>query len=114
MRTKGEVVNSLKNIIKANKQEAFLTDRFIYNLFIKYAKLLIRRQDSSNKLMKFNPIFQTIDYIELIEVDKVQASCAGIKSNKTIKRTKDRLPDFFEGYWGALIRAVTSIDASVE
>jgi len=114
MRTIGEVVSTLKNIIKANKQEAFLTDRFIYNLFLKYAKLLIKRQDSSNKLMKFNPVFQSIDYVELIEIDKVQAKCAGIKSNKTIKRTKDRLPHFFEGYWGALIRAVTSIDGSEE
>ena len=74
----------------------------------------MRRQDSSNKLMKFNPVFQTISYLELIDIDKVEAKCAGIKSDIIIKRTKLKLPSFFEGYWGALIRSVTSIDGSEE
>lgn len=114
MRTKGEVINTLKNIIKSNKKESFLTDRYIYHLFLKHAKLLIRRLDSTNKLMKFNPIFQTIDCLELIDVDKVQAKCIGIKTKLTIKRTKHKLPNIFEGYWGALIRSVSSIDGSIE
>ena len=74
----------------------------------------MRRQDSQNKLSKFNSIWQTLPCLELIEIDKVEACCAGIKSGRTIMRTKDKLPTFMEGYWGPLIRSVTSIDGSQE
>ena len=53
-------------------------------------------------------------FVELIEVDKVEAKCSGIQSGCTIMRTKDKLPIFMEGYWGPLIRSVTSIDGSTE
>ena len=114
MRTVGEVVSTLKNLIKAVKQDSFLTDRFVYNLFLKNAKMIMRRQDSQNKVMKFNPVFQSINYLELEEIDKVEARCSGIKCDCTIMRTKCKLPNFVEGYWGALIRSVTSIDGSDE
>jgi hypothetical protein len=45
-------------------------------------------------------------------VDKVEACCTGIKSDCKIKRTKDKLPVFMQGYYGPLIRAVTSLDNS--
>jgi hypothetical protein len=50
----------------------------------------------------------------LIEVDKVEAECTGIQSGCTIKRTKNKLPNMMEGYWGPLIRTVSSIDGSRE
>tara|TARA_Y100000593_G_C4310432_1_gene338068 strand:- start:2821 stop:3342 length:522 start_codon:yes stop_codon:yes gene_type:complete len=64
--------------------------------------------------MKFNSVWQALPFVELIEVDKVEAKCSGIQSGCTIKRTKDKLPTFMEGYWGPLIRTVSSIDASIE
>lgn len=100
--------------MKAVKQDAFLTDRFIYSVVSKHAKFLMKREDSGNKLMRFNSIFQTMDYVELIEIDKVEACCTGIKSGCKFYRTKDKLPVFLEGYWGPLIRNVTSLDASEE
>ena len=39
------------------EHDAFLTDRYIYSLVIKFAQLLMRRQDSANKLMKFLILF---------------------------------------------------------
>jgi hypothetical protein len=79
---------------------------------MKYAKLLMRRQDTLNKLMKFNSVFQTLNFVELIEVDRAEADCRGIDTGCYFKRTKDKLPTMMEGYWGPLIRAVTSIDLS--
>jgi hypothetical protein len=114
MTTIGTVVSRIKNQVKAVRQDAFLTDRYVYSVTIKYAQVLMRRQDSQNKLMKFNSIWQTLPCVELIEVDKIEACCAGIKSGCTIKRTKDKLPTFMEGYWGPLIRTVSSIDGSFE
>jgi hypothetical protein len=114
MVTIGTVVSRVKNQVKSVRQDAFLTNRYVYNVIIKYAQVLMRRQDSQNKLSKFNSIWQTLPCLELIEIDKVEACCAGIKSGRTIMRTKDKLPTFMEGYWGPLIRSVTSIDGSQE
>ena len=112
--TIGEVISRIRNQMKAVKQDAFLTDRFIYSVISKHAKWLMKREDANNKLMRFNSIFQTMDYVELIEIDKIEASCIGLKSNCTFRRSKDKLPLFLEGYWGPLIRTVSSLDGSEE
>ena len=114
MTTIGEVVSRVRQSIKAEVQDAFMTDRYIYSLIEKHAQLFMRRQDSANKLMKFNSVWQSLPFVDLIEVDKVEAKCSGIQSGCTIKRTKDKLPTFMEGYWGPLIRTVSSIDTSIE
>ena len=110
----GEVISRVRGQVKAESQDAFVTDRYVYSLILKFAQLLIRRQDHANKLLKFSAIWKTLPFIELIEVDKVEAHCTGIQSGCTIKRTKTKLPKMLEGYWGALIRTVSSIDGSTE
>jgi hypothetical protein len=64
--------------------------------------------------MAFSGAMQTLDFVELIEIDKVEACCTGIKSNCKIKRTKDKLPVFLQGYYGPLIRTISSLDNSEE
>jgi hypothetical protein len=110
--TIGDVISRIRNQVKGSKQDAFVTDRMIYSFVLKHAKWLMRREDGKNKLMAFSSVIQTMDYVELIEVDKVEACCTGVRSDCTIKRTKDKLPIFMQGYYGPLIRAVSSIDAS--
>jgi len=114
MTTIGQVVSRVRESIKAEVQDSFVTDRYLYSLILKYGQLLMRRQDNANKLMKFNSVWQSLPFVELIEVDKVEAKCSGIQSGCTIKRTKEKLPMFMEGYWGPLIRTVSSIDGSIE
>lgn len=114
MTTRGESISRIRNLIKGVKQDSFITDRFLYSIIIKYAKTLIRRQDNENKIMKFQSLFESIPCIELIEVDKVEACCSGIKTRCTIRRTKDRLPEIFEGVYGPLFRGITSLDRSIE
>ena len=93
-----EAISRIRGQVKAEVQDAFVTDRYIYSLIEKYAQVLMRRQDYANKLMKFNSVWKTLPYIELIDVDKVEAHCAGITSGCTIKRSKKKLPSMFEGY----------------
>jgi hypothetical protein len=112
--TIGNVISRLRLQIKSVRQDAFITDRMIYTFIIKHAKWLMKREDSKNKLLTFSGVVQTMDFVELIEVDKVEACCTGIKSDCTIKRTKDKLPIFLQGYYGPLIRSVTSLDSSEE
>jgi hypothetical protein len=112
--TIGDVVSRLRNQMKAVKQESFMTDRMIYTFVLKIAKFLMKREDGKMKLLSFSGVIQTMDFVELIEIDKVEACCTGISSNCTIKRTKDKLPIFLQGYFGPLIRTIASLDGSEE
>lgn len=51
--TIGDVVSRLRNQLKGNKQDAFMTDRMIYAFVLKHAKWLMKREDSKNKLLVF-------------------------------------------------------------
>tara|TARA_Y100001938_G_C7935874_1_gene351739 strand:- start:100 stop:771 length:672 start_codon:yes stop_codon:yes gene_type:complete len=114
MTTIGEAISRLRGQLKAESEDSFMTDRYIYSLIKKYAQLLMRRQDHASKLMKFNSVWQELKYVDLIEVDKIEAHCSGVQTGCIIKRTKNKLPTFMQGYWGPLIRTVSSIDGSVE
>ena len=114
MTTIGDTISRVRNTIRAVREDAFLTDRFIYSIVLKYAKLYIRRQDNENKIMRFQSLFEKLPCVDLIEIDKIEACCAGIKTNCTFRRTKDKLPQILEGAYGPLFRSITSIDSSVE
>jgi len=109
-----DTISRVRNVIKGVKEDAFLTDRFLYSLILKYAKLYIRRQDTENKIMRFQSLFETLPCIELTEVDKIEACCAGVKTKCTIMRTKDKLPTVLEGAYGPLFRTISSIDGSIQ
>lgn len=112
MTTIGDTVSRVRNVIKGVKEDAFLTDRFLYSLILKYAKLYIRRQDTENKIMRFQSLFEPLPCVDLIEVDKIEACCGGVTTNCKITRTKDKLPLVLEGAYGPLFRNITSIDGS--
>lgn len=112
--TIGDVISRIRSQVKGTRQDALLTDRVIYSFVNKHAKWLMKREDSRNKLMAYSGVIQTLDFVELIEVDKVEACCTGVSSDCTIKRTKLKMPLFMQGYWGPLIRTVASLDGSEE
>lgn len=114
MTTIGESISRVRNLVKGVKEDAFLTDRLLYSLILKYAKLLIRRQDNESKIMRFQSLFEVLPCIELIEVDRVEACCGNIRSGCTFKRTKEKLPSILEGSYGPLFRSITSVDGSIE
>jgi hypothetical protein len=109
-----ESISRVRGVFKAVKDDAFLTDRTIHSIILKYAKALIKRQDSERKLSTNNSLFEVLPYVELIEVDKIEADCAGIKTGCIIMRTKYKIPKLFEGSDGPLFGKIFSIDASKE
>lgn len=113
MGTIGDAISRVRNVIKGVKEDAFITDRFIYYLIWKYAKTLIKRESRMNEIYKYTSLFTEIPCLELIDVDKVEACCTGIRTGCTIKRTKDRLPGLLETTMGPVIREVSSLDYSV-
>jgi len=111
MYTIGEIVSRIRTSAKINRPHTAISDRYIFSLVRKHAAWLIRRQDSSSRLMKMNSVFQTLD-IDLVEVDKV--TYPGMTSGVTVMRSKDKLPIMLQGYFGPLIRSITSIDGGYD
>lgn len=105
----GDICSRLRETVKAVRQDSFVTDRQLYMLFKKHASLVMKRLDEKGKLMAFNSVFETLDFVELEEVDKVEANCLRIKSYSTFMRTKETLPIFTEGAWGPMVRSITSL-----
>ncbi len=114
MTTVGESISRVRNTLKAVKEDPFLTDRTIYLSILKYGQSLMKREDNQFRLMKVSNIFKTVPYMELIEVDKVDAACYGVYSGCYFKRTKEKLPELLTGIQGPIIRTVSSVDGSIE
>ena len=114
MTTVGEAISRVRNTLKAVKEDPFLTDRTIYLSILKYGQSLMKREDNQFRLMKISNIFKTVPYMELIEVDKVDAACYGVYSGCYFKRTKEKLPELLTGIQGPIIRTVSSVDGSIE
>jgi hypothetical protein len=114
MTTIGEAISRVRNTLKAVKEDPFLTDRTIYFSLMKYSQTLIKREDNQFRLMKMSQIFQVLPYVELIDVDKIEAGCIGVYSECYFKRSKDKLPSILNGMFGPIIRTVSSIDGSIE
>tara|TARA_R110000868_G_scaffold409162_1_gene694227 strand:+ start:1226 stop:1888 length:663 start_codon:yes stop_codon:yes gene_type:complete len=114
MTTIGEAISRVRNALKAVKEDPFLTDRQIYFVLTKYGKTLLKREDNQFRLMKISSIFKVLPYVELIDVDKVEAGCVGVYSGCYFKRTKDKLPSILDGMFGPLLRTVSSIDGGIE
>jgi hypothetical protein len=114
MTTIGDSISRMRNVLKAVKEDPFITDRYIFSVIRKYARFLIRRQDNESKVMRTQSVFQQVPCIDLIEVDKIEACCGGLTSHCKIMRTKDKLPLIFEGTYGPIIRSVSSVDDSMQ
>lgn len=110
----GDVISRVRREIKAVKQDAFLSDRFLYALIVKHTNWLMKREDGANKLLKFDGIVQVLPYVELIDADRVEANCHGVYSGCRIKKSKYCLPELFDGYSGPLFRSVASLDGRIE
>jgi len=107
-------ISRVRNSMKASKQDAFMTDRFIYSLIYKYGKSISSRKTGSKSLRGLHDKFKTIPCMNLVETDTIEACCGGIKSGCKIMKTEEKIPGIMEGPAGLLIKSVTSIDGSIE
>lgn len=112
--TKGQTISRMRKLVKGVKTDALLTNRFLYSMALKFAKLYIKRADDQNKLGRYANIFEVLPGVELIEVSKIEAECVNISTCCTFRRTKDKLPPLLEGGFGSIIRSISSVDGSFE
>jgi hypothetical protein len=114
MTTIAEAISRVRNSLKAVKEDPFLTDRTIYFSLLKYGKTLLKREDNQNRLMKMSSLFHALPYVELVDVDRIEADCTGVYSECYFKRTKEKLPNVFTGAFGPIFRTVSSIDGTIK
>jgi hypothetical protein len=107
-----DIVSQLRGTYKAVNEDGFVTDRFLYKNFCKYADVLLRRKQNEGKLNDNDNLFQWIDLMPLITVDKIEAECVTIKTGCSYKRTKYKLPDTVSFDNGPIIKLVMSLDTS--
>jgi hypothetical protein len=86
--TVGDIISRIRSQVKAVRQDSMLTDRLIYSFVLKHSKWLMKREDSKNKLMSFSGVMQTMDFVELEEVDKVQSMCVVLVQIVLLKELK--------------------------
>lgn len=110
----GEAVSRVRNVIKGVTEDAFITDRFIYSVLMKYANTLIKRDSRLDRLLDDNDLYKEIPCIELIDVDRVEACCIDIRTQCTFKRSKEKLPKILDLGNGPSIRSLTTLDYSKE
>lgn len=111
--TYGDILSRVRWKLKAVHQDIWLSDRDIWSLYKPWLNQVMKELDAKNKLMAFSSLFSTLDVVPLIEVDKIEAGCSGLKSGFTFMRTKDPIASLFmEAYWGNMVRSITSIDGS--
>jgi len=109
-----ETISRVRNIIKSVKEDAFLTDRFIYSLITKYGYKVLQKEIMLGG-MRYSNLYVKIPFVELQEIDKVQVDdCFQtiIYSGCNIMKSKYPLPKTFTLDNGPMIRTVASIDYS--
>lgn len=110
--TVGESVSRVRNQLKLVKQDAFLTDRFIYSVLIKNARYFLKREDGQFKIYSQRNLFRSFN-VTLEQVDSTLDVCGEVTGCEIITRTKDKVASLMmEGYYGPLILAVLSIDGT--
>lgn len=109
MKTIDSILSRLRGKLKAVKKDAFVTDRTLFSIVMKYAPALLKREDSKNLLITVPDIYEILHYVQLIDVDKIDSKCFRLPGHCTIKRTKYKLPELWMGYYFPLFKSVTSI-----
>lgn len=109
--TIGEWISQIRNQTKVvNPDNRYISNRLVFSLIKKHTALFIYREDANMKISRIRFIYSVLPYVELVDVDRIDAGCKGIKSGCTIKRTKNKLPPLLKGYYTPLMGEVSSID----
>lgn len=114
MSTIAESISRIRNGIKAVREEAFITDRYIYSVILKYGKTLIERETKLNSIFKNDNIFVELPYVELRETSTIDNCYVSIDTGCTIMKSVNRIPKISSIKTGPLIRYVSTLDHSIQ
>lgn len=107
MATNRDIVSRVRSTHKL-LGDASITDRAILAELKSFATTLIKQQTDKRKLWSTSTIFTPISCLEMEEVPI--AECCDYISDKTVARSKHKLPKIGEGNYGLLIQGVFAIE----
>jgi len=109
MSTMRKMVSDVRGMHKILSTDSLITDRVIASDIKNNAALLIKRESNLRKLWATDTLFTTIPCMPMIEVPI--SECCYYNDNKTIARSKFKLPKIAEGTYQYIIQGVYSINA---
>ena len=105
----GDIVSRMRSVLNSNRVNAFVTDRYLYSVFFKYAQVATSKYYKNDSILENNYIFKTLEF-DLKDVDTADQS--SFRTGCKIKRTFDKLPDILFIRNNFIIKQVSSIDGS--
>lgn len=111
MLTNRDAISQLRDSLKEKSADSTYSNQFLYNILMKHAAWIVRREVSAGRIYRNNYIFQTLTCFDIMEVSPIDKDC-DIKTACKIYRTVRKLPKLFQDENGAIIKEVKSIDGS--
>ena len=109
MATLRKLVSDVRSVHKLLSTDSLITDRVIASEIKNNSLLLIKRETNLRKLWATNTLFTTIPCLEMVEVPI--SECCEYVDDKTIARSRYKLPRISEGNYQYVIQGVYSINA---
>lgn len=109
MSTKRQVIDSLRNKLRERNADSNYSNQFLYTVLLEHAKWLIKREISAGRIWRNVFFFQTLGCIKVVELSPID-SCCPVKTNCSIFRTEQKLPELWQDDYGPLIKTVSSVD----
>lgn len=113
--TVGELIGSVRARIKSNKQDALITDRYIYNLFVKYSDAILLKYSRSIISLNSDDLYTFTGAIPMKDVSVLDLACFDSVSEfcDILKMSSIEIPEVRRITERYMIRGVYSVDRSV-
>lgn len=111
MSTVRQLIGSLREKLRERNADTDYTNQFLFQTLNEHTKWLIRREINGGKIYRNVSFFQTLQCQDVVETSIIDACCP-IKTDCTIYRTKDLLPETWMDEYGPVIRTISSMDNS--
>jgi hypothetical protein len=109
MNTLRGIVSNIRSMHRLLSTDAMITDRVIASEVRTAALLLIKRETNLRKLWATDTLFTTVPCLEMEEVPI--SECCSYPEEKTIARSRFKLPRIAQGNYNYVIQGVYSINA---
>lgn len=108
-----EPISRIRGVLKLVHDDAFVTDRQIYSLIMKYAKTLIKREAMLKNIFGMVNLFEEIPCFDMKEVPVIESCCTGLKTKCTFMRSVNKLPKMMDINGEPMIKYIDNLDYNV-
>lgn len=109
----GDFVSEIRNHLKANNKDDYVSARYILSVGYSYVSYLINNRRLSETLRDLDA-FTFVPCLEMERVKSYKCDIAEFKTCDKIMKSKCQLPDIIQSKLGYLVESVTNIDHTEE